>query len=193
VALARALLSAPDFLLLDEPFAALDGPRRRAFIAVLIKAHRRYRIPMLVVSHSIDDAAAMASHLVALERGRVVAEGAFAAVAQQPSFQALLDPRDIGAVLPVSALLNARTDQIEGLWLRADNVLVANAPPHGLSARNVIEGRVGAMRAESAQSLLLELRTLSGPVLARVTAGAVAELELKPGKPAWAVIKAHAV
>ncbi len=193
VALARALLSAPDFLLLDEPFAALDGPRRRAFIAVLLRAHRRYQIPMLVVSHSIDDAAAMASHLVAMEKGRVVAEGGFGDVARQASFQALLDPRDIGAVLPMEALTHAREDGAGALWLRADHVLVANAPPTGLSARNVIEGRVGAVTLEGSHSMLVELRTSFGPLLARVTPAAVAELELKPGKPAWAVVKAHAV
>jgi molybdate transport system ATP-binding protein len=193
VALARALLSAPDFLLLDEPFAALDGARRRAFIAVLLRAHHRYRIPMLVVSHSIDDAAAMASHLVALDKGRVVAEGAFAEVAQAPEFQALLDPRDIGSVLPVSTLSNTRDDEAAGLWLRADHVLLAAAPPQALSARNIIEGRVNMIGAEGPHSVLVELRTSLGPVLARVTPEAARELELKPGKPAWAVIKAHAV
>jgi molybdate transport system ATP-binding protein len=193
VALARALLAAPEFLLLDEPFAALDGQRRRAFIAVLLKTHRRYKIPMLVVSHSIDDAAALASHLVALKEGKVVAQGPFADVALAPSFQALLDARDIGAVLPVPALLNTREDEAEGLWLRADHVLVGSEPPHGLSARNVIEGRVIAIKPEGPHSALVELRTLFGTVPARLTPEAVSELELKPGKPAWAVIKAHAV
>jgi len=77
VALARALAAAPDFLLLDEPFAALDGQRRRAFIDVLLKMHRNFHLPMLVVTHDIDDAAALASDLVALKAGQVVAKGLF--------------------------------------------------------------------------------------------------------------------
>jgi molybdate transport system ATP-binding protein len=193
VALARALLSAPDFLLLDEPFAALDGARRRAFIAVLTRAHRKYGIPMLVVSHNIDDAAAMASHLIALDEGKVVAQGSFAQVAQEDGFQALLDPRDIGSVLSPSALLSGKADLAAGLWLRADHVLIATEVPHALSARNIVEGRVAALKAEAANSLLVTLETMAGPILARVTKTAARELDLAPGRSVWAVIKAHSV
>jgi len=77
VALARALVGTPEFLLLDEPFAALDGIRRRAFIQVLLETHKSFGLPMLVVTHNIDDAAVLASHLVALKGGQVVASGAF--------------------------------------------------------------------------------------------------------------------
>jgi molybdate transport system ATP-binding protein len=193
VALARALLAAPEFLLLDEPFAALDGARRRAFIDVLLAAQRRYQTPMMVVTHSIDDAATMASHLIALKDGKVVAQGAFAAVAQQTQFQALLDRRDIGAVLSTAAFRGAKDSAGGGLWLRADHVLIAVAPPQGLSARNIMEGRIGMLRAESEGSLLVTLVTGAGPILSRVTQEAARELDLKPGEPAWAVVKAHAV
>jgi molybdate transport system ATP-binding protein len=193
VALARALLAAPEFLLLDEPFAALDGARRRAFIDVLLAAQRRYQIPMMVVTHNIDDAASMASHLIALKQGKVVAQGLFAAVAQQAQFQALLDRRDIGAVLSTAALRSAKDGSAGGLWLRADHVLIAVAPPQGLSARNILEGRISMLRAEPQGSLLVTLETEAGPVLARVTPEAARELDLKPGKPAWAVVKAQAV
>ena len=193
VALARALLAAPEFLLLDEPFAALDGARRRAFIAVLLAAQRKYQIPMMVVTHSIDDAAAMASHIVALQDGKVVAGGAFPAVAQQSQFQTLLDRRDIGTVLSTAALRSAKDGSVGRLWLRADHVLIATQPPQGLSARNILEGRIGVLRAESQDGMLITLETAAGPILSRVTQEAARELDLKQGKPAWAVVKAHAV
>jgi molybdate transport system ATP-binding protein len=193
VALARALVSSPDFLLLDEPFGALDGPRRRAFIQVLLAAHQKFHIPMLVVSHSIDDAASMASHLVALREGRVVAQGPFRETALSPAFQALLDPRDIGAALSGAALRSAGQVQAQSLWLRADHVLIAAEPPQKLSARNILEGRIAALTPEADSSLLVQLETAAGPVLARVTQEAARDLDLQTKQTAWAVIKAHAV
>lgn len=193
VALARALLAAPDYLLLDEPFAALDSARRRAFIAMLLAAHRKYQIPMMVVTHNIDDAAAMASHMIALDKGRVVGSGAFAEITCQPHFQALLDSRDMGSVLPAAALRSASEAPIAGLWLRADHVLIATVPPQGLSARNILEGRITGLAAEPGNSRLVTLETQTGPILARVTPEAARELALKKGSPAWAVVKAHAI
>lgn len=193
VALARALVSAPDFLLLDEPFAALDGQRRRAFIDVLLAAHRQFQIPMLVVSHSIDDAAALASHLVALKAGKVVAQGPFGATALDPRFQALLDPRDTGTAIPPALLKGSRPKETQGLWLRADQVLIATHPPQYLSARNIIEGQVESLHQEPDGSVLVKLATGAAPLLARLTPDAVRELQLGQRKTAWAVIKAHAV
>ena len=193
VALARARVAAPDFLLLDEPFAALDGARRRAFLQVLRMAHHKYKIPMLVVTHNIDEAAALASHLIALDEGKVVAQGDFADVARQPQFQALLDRRDIGAVLPAAALRGARDETAQGYWLRADHVLLAARRPEAISARNILEGRITALTREEDGSVLVELKTASEPLLARVTAEAAQELALAQEKTAWAVIKAHAV
>ena len=188
VALARALASHPDYLLLDEPFAALDGARRRSFIAVLLAAHREYRLPMMVVTHNIDDAAALASHMVALAGGRVAAQGAFAAVAQSREFQALLDRHDIGALLSPGG----DTQTAHGYWLRADQVLLAGEKPRSISARNILEGQVSSVAVEDEGSVLVGLATQAGAVLARVTADAARELSLTPGKPAFALAKAHA-
>ena len=193
VALARAFLASPDYLLLDEPFAALDGARRRAFIAVLLAAQRKYQIPMMVVTHNIDDAAGMATHMIALDKGRLVAAGPVGDVAGQPAFQALLDSRDIGSVYPPGLLRGAKDASMAGLWLRADHVLISVSRPQGLSARNILEGRIIGLRAESQGSLLVSLQTQGGALLARVTADAARELDLKSGKPAWAIVKAHAL
>ena len=191
VALARAVASAPDFLLLDEPFAALDGQRRRAFIQVLSDLHRNYHLPMMVVTHDIDDAASLATHLVALKDGQVVMQGAFVESSSTPQFQALLDMADIGTAMPSAVLRTAYGGRSR--WLRADQVRLAAEEPRAVSARNVLAGTVRAVIGESEQSRLVELDTAAGIVISRVTPEAVRELGLEPGKKAWALVKAHAL
>jgi molybdate transport system ATP-binding protein len=186
VALARALVSRPDFLALDEPFAALDGARRRAFIQVLIQMHRSWRLPMLVVTHNIDDAAALGSDLVALKEGRVVAAGEFAEASRSPAFQALLDSRDTGAAVRLAH------SQHGGHWLRADQVLIATEEPKAISARNILAGTVQRLTSEP-DGVLVELATEAGSIVSRLTPEAVAELGLAPQKRVWALVKAHAL
>jgi molybdate transport system ATP-binding protein len=191
VALARSLVAAPDFLLLDEPFAALDGMRRRAFIGVLLEMHKNFGLPMLVVTHSIDDAAALASNLVALEAGQVVAAGSFDQATRDPAFAGLLDQRDSGAA--VSGLLLHSGDRAQRYhWLRADHIVLATERPKAISSRNILEGEIAGIRKENG-SRLVELRTPVGTLLSRVTAEAVEELGLAEGKQAWALVKAHAL
>ena len=193
VALARALVAAPDFLLLDEPFAALDGVRRRAFIQVLLDMHRRFALPMLVVTHSIDDAAALASHLVALKDGQVVVAGPFDEATGDPAFAGLLDPRDSGAAVSDLLLHSGSEPGQKYLWLRADHILLAAERPKAISARNVLEGEVTGIRIEADSSRLVELKTSAGAIRSRVTKEAVEELALREGGRAWALVKVHAL
>jgi molybdate transport system ATP-binding protein len=190
-ALARAVASAPDFLLLDEPFAALDGTRRRAFVEVLLDMHRVYRLPMMVVTHDIDDAAGLASHLIALKQGSVVAAGPFEEASRTLQFQSLLDPRDIGAAVKTANLRSLSGGK--HVWVRADQLLLAAEEPRAVSARNVMAAEVRKITQEVDGSLLVELLTQSGPLLSRVTQEAVDELGISPGKRAWALVKAHAL
>jgi molybdate transport system ATP-binding protein len=193
VALARALVSRPDFLLLDEPFAALDGSRRRAFIALLRNLHRAYHLPMLVVTHNIDDAAALGTGLVALKDGAVVASGAFDTVSRTAAFAALLDARDTGAPVAATALRSSHEAGARALWLRADQVLLSGELPRAISARNVLQGEIQAIHAEGPASCMVLLHTQAGTILSRVTREAVVELGLAVGRPTWALVKAHAL
>lgn len=193
VALARALVAAPGLLLLDEPFAALDGMRRSAFISILLEAQSAFGFSMLVVTHDITEACALAGHVVALKYGRIVAAGPFAETVRRPVFQALLDWRDIGAAVPSARLVTGHAPAQGALWLRADQVLVASERPSAISARNILESRVTAITAEAGGSRLVELDTAAGPILSRLTVQAMESLSLAPGSKAWAVFKAHAV
>lgn len=192
VALARALLSRSRLLLLDEPFAALDGVRRRAFLNLLMSVSGAQSLPMIVVTHQIEDAAALADHTVAMREGRVLACGAAGEVMASAELRGLLDARDVGSRLPV-AMLGDAAGQARGAWVRADNVLVAVEAPRGLSARHVWAGTVAKLEREATGSVLVTLGVESRYILARITQAAADELRLAEGRPAWAVVKAHAV
>ncbi len=193
VALARALLSAPSFLLLDEPFAALDVTRRIAFVARLRDIHETLATPMLVVTHQIDDAAALADYVVAIDAGRIVAHGPLPETVQSAAFRRLLSPRDVGAAVAVGAVTGAVAGRARAQWVRADHVLLAVNSPTGISARNVWEGEVRELETEADSSVLAHVATAVGPVLARVTTEAVLDLKLAAGQRIWAIVKAHSL
>lgn len=190
VALARAIVSAPELLLLDEPFAALDGRRRRDYLALLRGLSQEQGLPMVVVTHHIDDAAEMAHAVIAMRDGRVVAHGAAADVMARSEFASLLDRRDLGARVPASAIAGGAA---EGVWVRADSVLLASEQPRGISARHVWEGRVASIAREDERGVLVSLATEAGYILSRITPEALADLQLETGRQAWAVVKAHAL
>lgn len=194
VALARALVSAPRLLLLDEPFAALDGRLRRSFVRMLGEVARDSALPMMVVTHLVDDAVELADSVIAMREGSVIASGAAGGVFASDAFRGLLDRRDTGTRLGPEAFEGGdRTDGKKGVWLRADNVLVAVEEPKGLSARNVWRGKLQAIAHEAGGAVLLSLACDVGEVLARVTQAAVGDLRLAPGQDIWAVVKTHAV
>jgi molybdate transport system ATP-binding protein len=193
VALARALIAAPKLLLLDEPFAALDGKRRRSFLAMLRAESAERQLPMMVVTHQIEDAAQMADHIIAVRGGAVVAHGHAAEVMSRPTFTNLLDARDQGARIDAGAIAGSAERGMRGVWVKADSVLLAGEEPRGLSARNVWVGRVGSIEREADGSALVTLETNVGFVASRITPEAVAELKLEVGRAAWAVVKTHAL
>lgn len=191
VALARALLSAPELLLLDEPFASLDGKRRRAFLTMLREVSVAQKLPLMIVTHQIEDAAELADHVVALKGGKVVVHGSAAGAMRSTEFGALLDRRDLGSRVDASAITGG--PKAGGVWVRADSVLVASEQPKGLSARNVWEGRIASIMREPDGSALVSLASKVGYVSSRITPEALAELHLEEGAVAWAIVKTHAL
>lgn len=192
VALARALLSAPSLLLLDEPFSALDGVRRRAFIDVLRDMQAAFQLPMIVVTHDIDDAAALADRVVTLMRGEIAACAPIRDAFVQGALLGMLSPRDSGAALANADVASGGARRNGHVWVRADHVLIAAQEPHGLSARNIWEGRIAAMTVDGG-GVLIRVETEVGAVLSRVTEAAAADLALAPGKRVWAIVKASSI
>ncbi|MBP9235804.1 MAG: ATP-binding cassette domain-containing protein [Hyphomonadaceae bacterium] len=191
VALARAIVSAPELLLLDEPFAALDGRRRRAFLTLLRELSREQSLPMMIVTHQVDEVAEVADNVVAVTAGRVVGHGAASDVMRRAEFAALLDRRDLGARVDAGAVAGGHGGG--GVWIRADSVLLAAEEPRGISARNVWRGTIASIVREIDGAVLVSLATEAGYISARITPEALADLQLDEGATAWAVVKSHAL
>jgi molybdate transport system ATP-binding protein len=190
VALARAIVSAPELLLLDEPFAALDGRRRRAFLSLLRDLAREQGLPMMVVTHQVEEVAELADHVVAVRAGRVIGHGTAADVMRRVDFAAMLDRRDLGARVDASAVQGGHGG---GVWIRADSVLIASEEPRGISARNIWRGKIASIIREPDGAILVSLASEAGYISSRITPEAYADLQLEEGATAWAVVKAHAV
>ncbi|MEX0310290.1 MAG: molybdenum ABC transporter ATP-binding protein, partial [Tateyamaria sp.] len=94
VALGRALLSDPQLLLMDEPLAALDAPRKAEILPYLDRLKSETGVPILYVSHAVDEVARLADHMVLLAKGRVARSGPLFDVMADPAAVPLLGVRE---------------------------------------------------------------------------------------------------
>ena len=212
VALGRALLAEPDLFVLDEPLAALDH-RLRAQVMPHLERLRGAGLPVLLISHAMEEVARLADTLVLMRAGRIVRAGPVEDVMADPSSAALIGPAQAGALL--TGRVGARRDGVsvvetaagplrlpgidaaEGAEVRvrllASDVVVAVEEPRGLSALNVLPAVVEAVRPGEGPGVMLGLRAGEARILARVTRLSTEALGLMPGRRVWAVVKATGV
>lgn len=210
VALARAVLASPEYLLMDEPLAALDQPARLAFLRFLKKIHGQWQLPILYVTHDLSSVLNFAEEMVMIEAGRLVGQGPPYALLPQISAPPLTAHEDIANVLDVQVvahepakgitrvavddlhfvlpLLKVREGESVSLNIPASEIILAREEPRGLSASNILTGDIVA------------LHTVGERVLVNVDAGArfaveivpatVERLGLRVGQRVFLVIKA---
>ncbi|WP_117193314.1 molybdenum ABC transporter ATP-binding protein [Rhizobium terrae] len=211
VAIGRALLSAPRLLLMDEPLAALDDNRKAEILPYLERLRDETATPIIYVSHSVAEVARLADKVVVIRDGRVEAVGSPSEVLSMPS----TDRRDAGVVLAgtVEAIdiphrlatirlsageiivPNAHVEQGRGVRVHIPerDVMVATRRPEGLSALNILEGRIAAIEPDTDGMVRIRIRAGEDILLARITALSVERLDLRLEKPAFAVIKTVAL
>ncbi|MCZ0961656.1 molybdenum ABC transporter ATP-binding protein [Paracoccus benzoatiresistens] len=213
VALGRAILSHPRLLLMDEPLAALDQPRKEEILPYLERLRDHAGLPILYVSHSTAEVARLATTVVLVDGGRVTAAGPVADMLSDPATAPLFGSSDIGAILAARVdaqeadgltrlatssgpLFLPRVAAPVGAPLRlrilAQDVMIATAAPQGISALNVIPARVRDL-TDSGGSVLVRLEAGDQVILARITARSARALHLAPGLAVHAVLKAVSV
>ncbi|HEY7289876.1 MAG TPA: molybdenum ABC transporter ATP-binding protein [Vicinamibacterales bacterium] len=211
--LARSLVAAPRVLLLDEPLSALDYETQSRIIEDLRGWNSARRIPILYVTHSHREVFALGEQVVVLRDGRISAGGAPDDVMNAPEtdvmavltgFENVLNAavvsRDDASGVMRTSLAGSRTvlevpltaarqgDAIR-VAIRAGDIIAAVEEPHGLSARNVLQGRISALTREGPRvALNVDIGTT---VLVYVTPAACDVLRLQAGTEVWLVIKTH--
>lgn len=215
VALGRALLAQPRLLLLDEPLAALDAPRREEVLPYLERLRDRFAIPMVYVSHRFEEVLRLATHVVVMDEGRVAVQGPIDIVSRHAALRSIVGDDAIGSVLNGSiAATDAQTglatvrvgggqlhvtlrDATPGASVRvqllARDIILATQPVDGLSVRNRIQGTIVRIVAEDQDTNLVEVDIGGQVVLSRLTRAAVVALALRDGSPVWVLVKAVSI
>jgi len=211
VAIGRALLSAPRLILADEPLAALDEGRKAEILPYFERLRDEVNVPILYVSHSASEVARLASTVVALDAGRVVAQGSAAEVLGDVG---AMGARGAASVLTarvsrhhadgLSELATAagplwlpRVEAREGAAIRvriaAHDVILSRARPEGLSALNLLVGTVTEIRPGHGPGALVTLDVGGDRLSARITRRSAQAMGLAIGQPCHAVIKSVSV
>jgi molybdate transport system ATP-binding protein len=198
VALARALASDPQLLLLDEPLSALDASTRDEVRHELRQHLREYAGSCIIVTHDPFDAAVVADRLVIIEEGRVLQDGRVADVTARPRSGYVADLMGINLLAADATGTTLRLDGAELIGAVANEgpVFVVVAPSaialHGSrpsgSPRNVWQTRVDELHLVGDRARVHLGAPI--PLVAEVTAAALAELDITEGAPTWAAVKA---
>ncbi|MCC7275738.1 MAG: molybdenum ABC transporter ATP-binding protein [Alphaproteobacteria bacterium] len=214
VAIGRALLASPRLLLMDEPLAALDAERKAEILPYIERLRDAAGVPIVYVSHAVAEVVRLATSVVLLSDGRVVASGGTAEIMGRPELFGLTGRADAGAVLdavveahdPVFGLATLRTPAgplvVPGAGLppggpvrvriRARDVMLATRRPEAISALNVLDGSGDAVGEADGPTVDVRIGCRGATLVARVTRRSVAALALAPGVPVFAVVKSVA-
>ncbi|MCP1418828.1 molybdate transport system ATP-binding protein [Pseudomonas laurylsulfativorans] len=217
VGMARALLTSPKLLLMDEPLAALDAQRKSEILPYLQRLHDELDIPVLYVSHSQDEVARLADHIVLLSSGKALASGPIGQTLARLDLPLAMGD-DAGVVIEGRVSAYDADYQLLSLQLpdTALNIRVPHTPMDvGQALRCKVQARdvslsldnaghssilnrlpvtvVSEMNADNAAHVLIRLDAAGTPLLARITRYSRDQLNVHPGQQLWAQIKAVAV
>lgn len=211
VAIARALLSSPQLLLMDEPLAALDHVSRQHILALLEQLQAHHRVPVLYVSHNLEEVSQLADQLVLLEQGNVTAQGSMLTLCQRLDLSLSHDPNAASIIVAkvshhdqhygLSELsingkqklflptVNETIGQSLKIRIPARDVSLSLQRPVHSSILNILPCTIEAIEHSHHTKRLVRLNLGQQSLLARLTHKSVDTLGLQPGQRVYAQIK----
>jgi molybdate transport system ATP-binding protein len=214
VALGRSLLASPRLLLLDEPLAALDIRLKNQILPFLRRVREETQIPMIYVSHAINEVLHLTQTVAIMEAGNILASGNFHEVIKDDRVLALAHSLGLDNVISATVvehnsefgyslaaqngnrLLLPYFDVPLGaaisISVPATNIALSRIQQHGLTIQNQLPGNVSAIRKVD-HRVLVTVDIGGGSVIAEVTAKAVHDLAITTGDQVYCLIKAQAM
>lgn len=213
IALARALVMDPAVLMLDEPLSALDRKTKSSIIRDIRCWNEEHKIPILYVTHNQDEVYALGHRVIALENGKVIAQGTPHEVLRVPRLETIaalsgienifdvvvssihaergtMSCRVSGAQVQIEApMVKAEVGSRLRLGVRAGDILLATEPPRGLSARNILHGKL--IRLERRDVMISASVSCGVQLEVHLTLAAQESLGLEEQKGVWLVWKTH--
>lgn len=211
VAIGRALLAKPRLLLLDEPLASLDAERKHEILRYLKLLRDETRIPMIYVSHAVEEVLELADEVVLLAAGRVVANGSVEEVMGRPDLRPASGLFEGGAVIETHVTGIDSEDGLATLGfeggmltvgnfdthvgervrvrIRAREVSIALEPPQHISIQNILRGKVLQVDTLRGSSVIVTITVGTATLRARITRRSARQLALAPGLQVYALIK----
>ena len=213
VALARTLVTNPIVMLLDEPLAALDIPTKSKIIEDLRTWNEAHHVPILYVTHSRDEVFALGERVLILEKGQIVADGAphrvmtaprMETIASLAGFENIFDAvvtsvhedrgtmtcklKDSDVELETPMVKATQGTELR-VGIQAGDVLLATSRPEGLSARNIIPGKMTTLTQRDV--IIIAKINCGVEMEVHLTLAARDALHLQPGQPVWLIVKTH--
>ncbi|MBX3596087.1 MAG: molybdenum ABC transporter ATP-binding protein [Rhizobiaceae bacterium] len=211
VAIGRALLASPRLLVMDEPLASLDDPRKEQILPYIERLRDELKIPVVYVSHSIAEVSRLATDIVVLSAGRLTFAGQIADLMRRPDLLPIEERNESGAVLtatvqghehaygvtilesPAGILQVPAVDAPPGtklaIRIRARDVMVATKKPDGISALNILHGKIREIVPINPTQVEIDIECGSASLLSRITKQSVDALRLAHGLDVFAVVK----
>ena len=215
VAIGRALLSSPDILLMDEPLASLDSTHRAEILPFIERLAAEVGIPIVYVSHALDEVIRLADTMVVMSGGKIAASGSVEEVMSRLDLRPLTGRYEAGAVISATVdkhdelndlselacaagtFIVPRVSHAVGarirLRVRARDVSLATEKPKATSVLNVFEGTVREFEQDGIPSQADILVDIGVPLIARITRRSIRELGLAPGMTVYVMVKAAAI
>ncbi|MGE3876965.1 MAG: molybdenum ABC transporter ATP-binding protein [Parvibaculaceae bacterium] len=215
VAIGRALMTEPRLLLMDEPLASLDMDRKREIMPYIEKLRDELGLPIILVSHAVDEVARLADQVIMLKRGQIEAQGTPAEVLRPSPLSSedrfsgvsvlmaearrydekyqLTEARHPAGTITLPGRIGRKGERLR-IVIRATDVTLAASKPRELSIRTVLDGRISTIGESKGPVVMVDVTLEGGDRLtAAVTCKAIDELGLDSGDQIFCLIKSVSI